>query len=83
MKQFKRIKPKLAWLERRVYKTEQHIEKLQAEASTLRQTINFLEEQELQRQRKHRDTVNKALHDTAAKTKTLKQKGGTINSQQY
>ena len=75
----KRSKVRKRYLERRLYKTERRIERLNTEALILRKAIKLLVDQEVAKRKAREDAIHKALHDTAIKSAPIN-KGGTKNA---
>ena len=74
LKQHRRKKVQRAYLERRLYKTEKHIDKLNAHAVMLRKTIELMDKQEADRKAKIQADVNKTLQDAAVKSMPVEEK---------
>ena len=72
----KRKKLQRADLEHRLYKTERRTDKLNAQALMLRQAIEVMDKQELERKKQREVVLNKALQDAAIKSASGN-KGGT------
>ena len=64
----KRARVQKRYLERRLYKTERHIEKLNIDVLSLREAIKLIEHQEIKKRTDREAALNKALHDTAVES---------------